>query len=427
MRRTARLASGRWSRAAAALLVAAAATVRAEDAPPDEAARRGAIAKLGRLAWSDYGGPLAFCDLDGSNVVESDCLRADWLRWLPDRRRVVTMDGDHVRVVDSATGKSSDLTADARGGDRFVSGRPLLSPDGRHLVVWHTVQPDSTWHDRRSWSLAQQVVGFAVFDLDTGRRAEIAPAPIPRQVEDPPIAAWTADSASLYVALGTEPQRLTRFAADGTHPETVATVAPGSRITQIAIDGPRIVFAVQHAGGLEVRDPAGRTLFFRDGRFVCGALEWEPGGTALLVDATATGGPFRCERWRVVPGERAVEFPDLRAPRRQPSGDPAFEIETRRTGNFSPPRVYLAPVPPAEPIALESSGPVVRVGGAFVFWRTTTPFRETRRGTTWTSTPAVEDLWCYDPAARAFVRLTTRGFSPRCWDVALTAPASRTR
>jgi hypothetical protein len=412
----------------AALLVAAGATVRAEDAAqPDDAARRGAIAKLGRLAWSDYGGPLAFCDLDGSNVVQSDCLRADWLRWLPDRRRVVTVDGDHVRVVDSATGKSSDLTADARGGDRFVSGRPLLSPDGRRLVVWRTVQPNSTWHDSRSWSLNQQVVGFAVFDLDTGRRAEIAPAPIPRNVTDSPIAAWSADSASLYVALGTEPQRLTRFAADCTHTETVATVAPGARITQIAIDGPRIVFVVQYGPRFEVRDPAGKSYLVHDGGLVCTGLEWEPGGAALVVDAAAWVGPGRWERWRVVPGEPAQRLSVPWPPRRQPSGDAEFEVETRRADVFSQPVAYLVPATSGEPLALESRGPVVRVGGAFVFWRTTTPFRETRRGTTWTSTPAVEDLWCYDPAARAFVRLTTRGFSPRCSDVAVTPPATRGR
>lgn len=416
-----------WARAAAALLAAAAATGRAEDAPPDAAARRAAIAKLGRLAWSDYGGPLAFCDLDGSNVVTSDCLRADWLRWLPDRRRVVTVDGGHVRVVDSATGKSSDLTSDARPEERFVSGHPVLSPDGRHLVVWRTQAPKGGRRDIRSYTLVQQVAGFALFDLDTGRRTDIAPAPTPRNVADSPIAAWSADSASLYVALGTEPQRLTQFAADGTHPDTIVTVAPGSRITQIAIDGPRIVFAVRCGPRFEVRDPAGKTFFVHDGALLCTALEWEPGGAALIVDAAARDGPARRERWRVVPGEPAEQISVPWPPRHEPSGDAAFEIETRRDDIFSPPLAYLVPVPSGEPVALESQGPVVRAGGTFVFWRTTTPFRWTHRGTTAMFTPAVLDLWCYDPAARAFVRLTTRGFSPRCWDVAVTPPASRTR
>ena len=187
------------------------------------------------------------------------------------------------------------------------------------------------------------------------------------------------------------------------------------------------MFAVRNGPRFDVRDPAGKTFLVRDGGLLCTALEWEPGGAALIVDAAARDGPPRRERWRVVPGEPAQQLSVPWPPRREPSGDAAFEIETRRADSVSPPLVYVAPVPSGEPVALESPGPVVRVGGTIVFWRTTTPSRSTRRGTTWMFTPAVLDLWSYDPAARASVRLTTRGFSPRCWDVAITPQASRGR
>jgi hypothetical protein len=65
-------------------------------------------------------------------------------------------------------------------------------------------------------------------------------------------------------------------------------------------------------------------------------------------------------------------------------------VGPRRADVFSQPVAYLVPATSGEPLALESRGPVVRVGGAFVFWRTTTPFRQVRRGATVMDTPAVE-------------------------------------
>lgn len=413
--------------AAAIALVLAAATAHSQDATPtDDAARRSAIAKLGRLAWSDVGAPLAFCDLDGSNVVESDCRRADWIRWLADGSGVVANDGDHVRLVDATTGKSRDLTADAKPGERFVANQPLLSPDRRHVVLWRTAPPKSTWGDIRSGSLKQQVAGFALFDLAAGRRSDISPAPMPRNIGDAPIAAWTPDSSALFVALGTEPQRLTRFAPDGTRPQIVTTVSAGSRISQIAIQGERVLFAVQMGTRFDIRDTDGRTIFVRDGRYWCASLSWEPGGGALVVEAWPENFPAPIERWRVVAGESAKLLPSPWPPRREPSGDPAFLIETRQDAFSAPRAAYLAPASSGEPVALESAGPIVRVGGAFVFWRTTTPSSSIVRGTTHMSTPAVLDLWSYDPAARSFAPLTTRGFSPRCWDV-FVAPEKPSR
>lgn len=414
-------------RAAASIAVAfavlGAATARPEDPDP----RRTRIASLGRLAWSGYDSPVAFCDLDGSNVVESKAVRADWLRWLPDGRRVVATSGDHVFVVDSTTGATTDLAADAKYGERFVSDRPALSPDGRRLVMWHTVQPTGGNRSVKSYVLGTQVVGYTLFDLDAGTRAELAPAPVPDLARDPPIVAWSADSKTLYAAIGTEPQRLTRFDADGAHPEIVATLAPGDRIQQIALRDAKIVLAVGHGRGFDVREAGGKSLFALDRGLRCSGLAWDRDGAALVVNADAphTGGA--AERWRVEPGKPPEKLRDPYPSRRTPTGDPAWEIEARRAEDATLPTMWLVPVPSGEPIRLDTTGPVVRVGGAFVFWRTTTPSKWSGTGAVQRFTPSVDDLWAYDPEFAAEIRLTDRGFSPRCWDVRPATPASRGR
>lgn len=76
----------RTSIATALFVLAGLSAARADDPPTtkDDAARRAAVAKLGRLAWCDVGKPPAFCDLDGGNVVLSDAPSVSYVHWLAD-------------------------------------------------------------------------------------------------------------------------------------------------------------------------------------------------------------------------------------------------------------------------------------------------------------------------------------------------------
>ncbi len=410
---------------AAAALVAACATAWAADPPKDEAARRAAIAKLGRMAWSDVGKPLSFCDLDGSNVVESATPSASYVTWLPDGARVVADAGGTVWIVDSATGKAVDLAPDRRSTDEQFRV-PRLSPDGSRVLARHV----NTAH-----KLGWQSEGYRVFDLATGKSHEIAPAAEEDWLGGPP-PAWWAPDGSIVAVLGTSPETLVRVRDDGKPPVVLATAPKGCRIRHAAILGDKIAYSLEGSGHshVEVRDTTGATLLAEDVVAQPIFLRWEDGGASLRFEMIfynthvvnlrrlaagkapepiteevkpPTGLASDDGKWRLTCRSVKTDVPD---------GDPLYASTLLRVDTATGAETDLGP----------GRSPV-RFGDVYVYWRVTVPdkvqegpffeHRETIRGT--------EDLWAYDPKDGAVIRLTDRGFTPRCEEFRATPDASK--
>jgi hypothetical protein len=399
-----------------------------DPSPTDDAARRAAIAKLGRLAWAAPAKSVAFCDLDGSNTVESTSRHPTWLRWLPDGKRVVAAGQDRVFIVDSTTGATADLTADAKYGERFLSEQPLLSPDGRRLVTWR-----STRSNRKSiWgTVSNEVAGYALFDLDAGTRTDLGPAPAPASWWDPTPAAWSADGKSLYAVMG-DVQNLTRFAPDGTHPVVVASVAPGRRITAVAVDGPQPMIAIQDGAQFEVRGVDAKTIFSLPRAehgvhpMSCRGLAWESGGATLLVDTIGDDDAWYLARRRIGAGRPPENLVDPYLPRRATIAGATWSVEERRVdgGGSS---LFRVATPPDECIKIGPGCWPRAVGNVVVFWRS--PWN-TGGSVLWDATgrpPGECELCAYDPKDGATIRLAEREFEVQCWDVLVTPPASRGR
>jgi hypothetical protein len=404
--------------AAAALLVVAA---RADDDP--DAARRAAVAKLGRLAWRPPEGPIEFCDLDGGNVVVSDSRKVEWLRWLPDGRRVVATGYDRVYVVDAATGKSVDLTADAKYGERFLSDRPLLSPDGRRLVTWRSLAPSKRTPTRfGAGTVNEEVAGYAVIDLDTGARREIGPVRVPMNWWDAPAAAWSDDGKNLYAAVGRETQTLSRFTADGVRLGDVAQV-PDGRVDFVLVRGERVVYAVHAGRQLNVLQVGGGKPSLScagEGRPVrCTGLAWDDDG-ALLVDVDFG---LRRERRRVPEGGAPELLASLALPQRASAADGTWSVvaELAEDGGTSLRRVGGAGEAPIGP----GTWPLRVAQDVVVYWRPTKPpvawTREMRRF----FDPA--ELRAWFPKDGSSIRLMPTPVAAWCWDVFAPPPVSRAR
>jgi hypothetical protein len=434
-------------RIAIAAFVAACATAWAEDPAKDEAARRAAIAKLGRMAWSGKDTPLEFCDLDGGNVLATDVGRVSFVRWLPDGRRVLASSNDRVFVVDAATGKSKDLGADLPD-DRFASWIPSVSPDARYAVFWHT----------RVGGPYQQWMPFAysVFDLDAGTRTDVGPI-VPRDATElwtggPPFAWWSPDGA-LFAAVcpglrdspkpGTRWQLVKWTPADGKR-EVVAEAPTGTRFTRMAFRGNRFAYVLGYEDGHgvvpSVRLDDGSTVFELTTPGSIFSVAWEPDGDALRVRTESGSRQSRAKTcWRVVPGKPATQTSDVEPKKRVPSGDPAWEIETRNVttnpdaGTFpsdkDDPETGLFRVSTATGEATHvcpGSSPQ-RVGDVVVFWRVTVPSKK-REGPYFEMPPTIwgtDDLWAYDVKDGAVIRLSTRGFNLRCLDIRPTPDARK--
>jgi hypothetical protein len=412
----------RWNRAAvAALIVAASASARAEDAPKDEAARRAAIAKLGRLAWSDVGKPLSFCDLDGSNVVDSATPPATSVTWLPDGARVIADAGGTIWIVDSKTGKAVDLAPERRSPDEKFTV-PRLSPDGSRALARHV----NTAH-ASGW----QSEGYRVFDLATGKSTEIAPAAEEDWLGGPP-PAWWAPDGSVVAVLGTSPETLVRVRDDGKPPVLLATAPKGCRIRRVAFLGEKIAYSLEGRSHVEVRDTSGAQYLSEDVLAQPTYLRWDDGGASLRFEMIFYNTRVASAR-RLVAGKPPEPIPPTPVARAQIVSDDGKWRLTTRTAKTD--------VPDGDPIyswtllrvdaasgAETDLGPgrlPVRFGDVYVYWRVTVPdkakegrffeHRKTIRGT--------EDLWAYDPKDGAVIRLSTRGFTPRCREIRATPTA----
>jgi len=435
---------GKWT--IVAVLVAACAAADAADPPKDEAARRATIAKLGRVAWSGKDQPLEFCDLDGGNVVASDAGRVSFVKWMPDGRRVLASGDGRVFVVDAATGKSKNLAADAPD-DRFAAWIPAVSPDGKFAVYWRARQGGAA----NQWT----PVAVAAFDLDAGTRADVGrivqQTTAELSLSGPPPAWWSPDG-TLYAAVSPELDevatpgmrwKLVKWKPGGAKRQTVAEIPSGSRITRMAFHGGRCAYVVQPQDGgrgarVVVLD-GGKVAFEPTPPAPILAVAWEEDGAALRVELQSPETRKIVTNWRVVPGEAATQIPEFMPPTRVPTGDPAWEVETRNpptnpdAGTFptdvDEPTTGLFRVATATSEATHvcPGRSPQRVGDVIVFWRVTVAARK-KEGQYFEMAPTIpgtDDLWAYDVKDGAVIRLSERGFAARCYDIRPTPDAAK--
>jgi hypothetical protein len=407
----------------------------------DDAERRAKIAKLARLVWCDRGKPIAFCDLDGTNVVRSEHPGVGFdgcLRVLPDGRRVLLCGGGKVRVVDSRDASEKDLTADAPG-EEFPARPPQVSPDGRYAVFWHG--------PRRDHFPAEQT-SYAVFDLETGSRTLVGPLQPPSIAAtwgryEPPTAWWSPDG-DLYASVAAPPPaddktwKLVRWSPATKERQDVAALPPGTRATQMAFHGERMAYVVAPETNQQfipvVRAGDGSKLFELTENGLIWGLRWEEDGAALRLRVQPPVASPVTYFLRVAPGKPAERVTEFEPPPRA-SFDGGWIEERRidvarekRDGWVTPESELwrVAANGEAKKIGLGSSPR--RVGEVVVFWRVSVPVKN-KEGPYFEMPqriPGSDDLWAYDPKDGAQIRLTTCGFDTQCWDL-LVAPAARTR
>ncbi len=320
----------RWKDATIVVAALCAAALAADDPKPD-AARRAEIAARGRLAWIDRPGRVTISDLAGGGAVVSDVAHAEWVGWFDEGRRVAALAGNHVVVIDAATGKAVDLARDAKTGEQFVAAEPVLSPDGRRLAVWRCDVEQS----RRRVSGDLAFAGLSVFDLDGAfPRADLAATRPGRHVDEStvdwglrPRAWWTADGSTLYAAVGVDEPTLVRCGPDGSNPTRIAAVAVGRWISQVAPDGPSVALAVEDQHRLEIRDVAGKTLLLLDAPARCSHLAWTDDRTALLADVASPDAPP--ERLRIEPGRPPTHDASLDDGVHVPAAAPKWSVLAR--------------------------------------------------------------------------------------------------
>ncbi len=325
----------------------------------------------------------------------------------PPRRRV---GGDRAYVVDSKTGKSVDLTAGAKPGERFTGAEPAFSPDRRRLALWRCTPP-------RAPGESLIVDSYALFDLETGAWTEL-PAPVRVELRHDlrpawsprPTAWWTADGSALYAVVGSPCQSLARCAPDGSRPTTVSSVGNSRKIVDAAVDGPFVVFAVEDDRRFEVRDVAGKALFVLDEPAQCRRLAWTSDGAAFLVDVERKDS---AQRWRVELGVSTKTVDVEPARLLIPPMDPKWSIAERRPMDHHFTLLYSETLATHETVTVGPGHDARAFGDVVVYWSA--------------AKEAKEDLWAFDPNDGATIRLTDRGFAPRSWDVVVTPPASRGR
>ena len=410
--------------------------------PDDDAERRAKIAKLARLAWCDRGKPIAFCDLDGGNVVRSGRPGVGfdgYLRVLPDGRRVLLCGGGKVRVVDSRDASEKDLTADAPD-EEFPALPPQVSPDGRYAVFWHGPRRDDFTPTQTS---------YAVFDLETGTLTHLGPLPPPSISAtwgryDAPTAWWSPDG-ELYAAVAAGPPaddktwKLVRWSPATKKQEDVATLPSGTRVTQMAFRGKRFAYGIapetNHKFVPAVRAEDGSTIFELTAHGMIWGLRWEDDGAALRLRVQPPDASPVTYFLRVEPGKAAERVAEFEPPPRAPIDggwieERRIEVPREQSKGWESPESELwriAANGEATKLGLGSSPR--RVGGVVVFWRVTVPAKNAE-GPYFEMPeriPGKDDLWAYDPKDGAQIRLTTCGFDTQCWDIAVTAPASRAR
>jgi hypothetical protein len=420
----------RFAAVVAAALVAGVAAA-GDPSPTDDAARRAAIAKLGRLAFCERGKPLTFCDLDGANPTTTDVLGVS-IRVLPDRRRVLCSGDGRVRVVEIATGAAVDLTADAPDDD-FCALTPAVSPDGRFAVYWHGPKRPN---------LPQDPTAFAVFDLDAGTRRDVGDMKFqdvrrPFQLDDP--TAWWSDDGTLYACVGAKKEdgdkdgerwKLIRWSPRDGKTETFAELPWGTRVRFAAFRGGRAAYAVEPQQNFrfmpQVRGGDGRVLFERL-CYVWG-VDWEADGQAVRLRCNSPDSPPVTSFWRVVPGETPTEIDEFAPPARAevPGGfveerpiARAGPVVRRRPASEPEHELFRVTSATGESVRIGPGRAPRRIGDVVVFWRVTVPAR-VKEGRYFESPPVIpgtDDLWAYDPKDGATIRLSDRGFWTHAWDI----------
>lgn len=425
---------------AVALAAVCLAVSASEARPDDDAERRAKIAKLARLVWCDRAKPIAFCDLDGTNVVRSEHPGVGFdacLRVLPDGRRVLLCGGGKVRVIDSRDASEKELTADAPD-EEFPAMPPQVSPDGRYAVFWHGPRRDNFPPEQTS---------YAVFDLETGARTNIGPLPPPSiaatwgRYEAP--TAWWSPDGELYAAVAAPPPaddktwKLVRWSPATKKQVDVAVLPPGTRVTQMAFSGKRFAYGVAPETNYKfipaVRAGDGSTLFELTAHGLIWGLRWEDDGAALRLRVQPPEGP-PSYTLRVEPGKPAERVTEFEQSPRAPMD--AGWIEERRVdapgekskGWESPESELWRVAANGEATKIGLGRAPRRVGDVVVFWRVTVPAKNAE-GPYFEMPeriPGRDDLWAYDPKDGAQIRLTTCGFDTQCWDL-LVAPAATKR
>ena len=414
-----------------AMVVVGAGAARAEDPPKDEAARRAALAKAGRMVRSDRGKPVVFSDLDGGNALETTVENATSLKWLRDGKRVLATTDGRVLTIDSATGKATDLAPDAPK-DVFVAWTPILSPDGRYAVYWHSPRRDH---------LPLEPFAYAVFDLESGGFTDVGtlafesvrrPGPSERPF------AWWSPEGTLYACVAGDLQRdeqrgsrwkLVRWSPSGKTTETVAELPWGTRVTQTAFLGDRVAYVIdaqqQYRYVPRVVSGKGDVLFELPEYGLIWGVRWEADGSALRLRIQAPDATHTTKFWRVVPGEKPkVEIPEFDPPRRVATGDPGVGVEARwKMDDPDASGIFRIAEATGEATRIGTGGDPIRVGDVVVFWRVTIPSKQ-KEGPYFEAPetiPGTDDLWAYDARDGAVIRLSDCGFTSRAWDIRANA------
>lgn len=423
---------------AALVVVACVALSSATACSEDDADRRAKIAKLARLVWCDRGKSIAFCDLDGKNVVRSadPPLSFDgWMHVLPDGKRVLVCGGGKVRLVNASDASVKELTADA-ADEEFSALPPSISADGRYAVFWHGPRLDN---------FPPKPASYAVFDLDAGTREDVGPLPPPSIAAtwgrfDPPTAWWSPDGELFAAVAAGEPAgkdtwKLVRWSPATKKRTDVTVLPPGTRVTQMAFHGKRFAYGVAPETNYKfvpvVRADDGSTLFELKEYGLIWGLGWEESGAAVRLRIQPPNGPPHYFL-RVEAGKAAEKIAEFEPPPRAALAD--GWIEERRIDAPTGKDTWVAPESELWRVAADGKATKIglgsaprRVGDVVVFWRVTVPAKD-KEGPYFEMPeriPGKDDLWAYDPRDGAQIRLTDCGFDAPQWD--LVMPASRTR
>lgn len=409
--------------AVALLVLAAAAVARSGDLPEAEAPRRAAIAKLGRMVFADLGKPVAFCDLDGGNVLRTEVGPVTSLKWLRDGKRVLATANGRVLTIDAESGKATDLTPD-RPDDVFVASYPVLSPDGRYGVYWHSPRRDH---------LPLDPFAYAVFDFEAGGFTDVGSLAFedvrrPSHFERP--FAWWSPDGRLHACVAGDAKpdekrgsrwKLVRWSPiDGTT-ETEAELPWGTRVTQMAFLGDRVAYVIdgqqQHHYVPRVVSGKGDVLFELPQYGLIWGIRFEEDGAALRLRIQAPDATHTTKFWRAEPGKPTTEIAEFEPPTGVRVDGGAARVEERRDGDATSLVRVDAKTGETRPIGPGNSP--VRVGDVVVFWRVTIPSKQAE-GPYFEhprTIPGTDDLWAFDPKDGAVIRLTDRGFQATCWNI----------